>query len=139
MKCPKCGYDNAEDAVSCNLCSEVLRKEKGGVTIERGEARFGRHAPLPEPLAAKLSELAASKAGLSAVYLFTMSMNGSPPLSAFGFGADGPAGMRDAQLFLREADPHMPQELISKDLQCMPMSPEMRAGLKAVAILLLDR
>lgn len=28
MKCPQCGYDNAEDALSCNLCQAVLRKEQ---------------------------------------------------------------------------------------------------------------
>lgn len=28
QKCPSCGYDNADDALSCNLCSIVLRKEK---------------------------------------------------------------------------------------------------------------
>jgi hypothetical protein len=26
MKCPQCAYDNAEDALSCNLCQFVLRK-----------------------------------------------------------------------------------------------------------------
>ena len=26
MKCPKCNYDNAEDASFCNLCHEVLNK-----------------------------------------------------------------------------------------------------------------
>ena len=28
MKCPQCGYDNAEDALCCNLCQLVLRREK---------------------------------------------------------------------------------------------------------------
>ena len=28
MKCPKCGYENKEEALYCNLCTEVFRKEK---------------------------------------------------------------------------------------------------------------
>jgi tetratricopeptide (TPR) repeat protein len=28
MKCPSCGYDNAEDALACNLCQVVLKKEE---------------------------------------------------------------------------------------------------------------
>lgn len=27
LLCPKCGYENQDDALSCNLCQEVLRKE----------------------------------------------------------------------------------------------------------------
>lgn len=27
-KCPKCGYENPPEALSCGLCQEVLRKEK---------------------------------------------------------------------------------------------------------------
>lgn len=27
MKCPKCGYENKEDASSCNLCQEVFKKD----------------------------------------------------------------------------------------------------------------
>lgn len=34
MKCPKCGYENKEDAGNCNLCGEVLLK------ISRNEANF---------------------------------------------------------------------------------------------------
>ncbi len=41
MKCPSCAYDNAEDALSCNLCQFVLRKEKpaappAGAPVEPG-------------------------------------------------------------------------------------------------------
>src|SRR5262249_59615999 len=28
VKCPHCGYDNKEDALSCNMCRAVLRKLK---------------------------------------------------------------------------------------------------------------
>lgn len=28
VKCPGCGYENADEALSCNLCQRVLRKEK---------------------------------------------------------------------------------------------------------------
>lgn len=28
VKCPNCGYENADEALSCNLCQRVLRKEK---------------------------------------------------------------------------------------------------------------
>jgi tetratricopeptide (TPR) repeat protein len=28
LKCPNCGYDNEDAAVCCNLCQQVLRKEK---------------------------------------------------------------------------------------------------------------
>jgi hypothetical protein len=28
MKCPKCGYENKEEALYCNLCTEIFRKEK---------------------------------------------------------------------------------------------------------------
>ena len=28
MKCPKCGYENKEGALYCNLCTEVFTKEK---------------------------------------------------------------------------------------------------------------
>ncbi len=27
LKCAKCGYDNQDDALSCNLCQEVLKKQ----------------------------------------------------------------------------------------------------------------
>ncbi len=26
--CPKCGYENLDDALYCNLCKEIFRKEK---------------------------------------------------------------------------------------------------------------
>jgi hypothetical protein len=139
-KCVKCGYENEDSALSCNLCAEVLRKEKpSSVEIVRGSARFGRHASLPFELARRLSALAMAMPGLKAVYLFTMSVDGGPPLSAFGFAADGPEGMREAHVFLQQADPHMPAELISKDLQCMPMDDEFRAEMKRISIAILDR
>jgi len=28
MKCPKCGYENKEEALYCNLCKELFTKEK---------------------------------------------------------------------------------------------------------------
>ena len=28
MQCPQCGYDNRDDALSCNMCRAVLRKVK---------------------------------------------------------------------------------------------------------------
>lgn len=28
MKCPKCGYENKEEALYCNLCTEIFKKEK---------------------------------------------------------------------------------------------------------------
>ncbi|MFC2091690.1 M50 family metallopeptidase [Elusimicrobiota bacterium] len=28
MKCPKCGYENTDDALYCNLCQEIFKKEK---------------------------------------------------------------------------------------------------------------
>ncbi|MBI3549253.1 MAG: hypothetical protein HY078_09455 [Elusimicrobia bacterium] len=139
VKCGKCGYDNEEGALACNLCAEVLRKEPPRLVLERGTARFGQHRALPPELLGRLSSLAAARPGLRAVYLFTMSVSGGPANSAFGFSAAGPEGMRDAQVFLREADPHMPADLISSDLQCLPMDEATRADLRRLATLLLDR
>ncbi|MDX6770884.1 MAG: hypothetical protein SF051_15220 [Elusimicrobiota bacterium] len=50
MNCPSCGYDNAEDALSCNLCQLVLRKEKAA-------------APPPMPAPAPASAAPASADG----------------------------------------------------------------------------
>ena len=30
LKCPFCGYENKDDALSCNLCQNVLKREKKG-------------------------------------------------------------------------------------------------------------
>ena len=139
-KCPKCGNANPETALFCEVCQEVFKKEQApDVTIQRGTASFGRHGALPLELISNLSKLAAARPGLKAVYLFTMSIDGAPPLSAFGFAAEGDGGMRDAQLFLRDADPLMPAALISSDMQCLPMSPADRAKFGPIAIRLLDR
>lgn len=33
--CPKCGYENLTDALYCNLCKEVFRKEKEEHSIQK--------------------------------------------------------------------------------------------------------
>ncbi|MBI3553055.1 MAG: tetratricopeptide repeat protein [Elusimicrobia bacterium] len=42
MKCPRCGYENAPDALCCNLCQTVLRREKAAESGAHGET-----APAP--------------------------------------------------------------------------------------------
>lgn len=32
--CPKCGYENLDDALYCNLCKEIFRKEKKEASIK---------------------------------------------------------------------------------------------------------
>ncbi|MDX6770337.1 MAG: hypothetical protein SF051_12455 [Elusimicrobiota bacterium] len=140
LKCARCGYDNNDDALVCNLCTELLsKKPTPAVFIRRGEARFGRHAPLPAGLAAKLAGIADAKGRLRVVFLFTMSVNGAEPKSAFGFGGDAHDAMREANEFLREADPHMPADVISADLQCLPLSRQDYDEFRRISIVLLDR
>ena len=28
LKCDECGYDNLDDALMCNMCQKIFRKEK---------------------------------------------------------------------------------------------------------------
>lgn len=140
VKCAKCGYGNEDGALICNLCSELLgSKPVPAVFIQRGEARFGKHPPLPPGLAARLAAIAEPKGRLRVVYLFTMSVNGSPPKSAFGFGGDARDAMQEANEFLREADPHMPGDVISQDLQCLRLTREDLADFRPLSIVLLER
>ncbi|MBI3297802.1 MAG: enhanced serine sensitivity protein SseB C-terminal domain-containing protein [Elusimicrobia bacterium] len=102
-------------------------------------ARYGPHASLPGPLLARLTALAAAQEALKGVYLFTMTVEGSDPASAFGFVADGSEVMKAANAFLEAADPDMPASLISQDIQALPLTPDAAADIRPFAVIVLER
>lgn len=53
MNCPKCAYPNASDALTCNLCGVVLRRE--GAPRAPAVAPFRDEAPGPAPAASAAS------------------------------------------------------------------------------------
>ncbi|HNW45194.1 MAG TPA: tetratricopeptide repeat protein [Elusimicrobiales bacterium] len=73
IKCPVCGYDNADDAVCCNLCQNVLRKENQPPKPDFGRrfegfARFTALHAAEDPLLSGLGiELDYSPASLCGV------------------------------------------------------------------------
>ncbi len=45
MKCPKCGYENIDEAISCGLCAEVFNKEADTSEIESSPTEKPRKVP----------------------------------------------------------------------------------------------
>jgi hypothetical protein len=51
MKCPSCGYENKPDALTCNLCQHILRREKTSPAAPRPVAPPVTEAAPAQPIA----------------------------------------------------------------------------------------
>ena len=49
MKCPECGYENAEDALSCSLCQAVLKRGAEFTGAQNPQDTIQKNPQLGEP------------------------------------------------------------------------------------------
>lgn len=71
MKCPACGYDNADDALCCNLCSIVLQKEKPAPAPAPAAPPAASSSPKRPPMAGEPAVLAGA-AEINALFLLAL-------------------------------------------------------------------
>ena len=90
VKCPKCQYENADAALMCNLCGQVLRRVKSSAPLETApapgrhdfEALAARQVLAAEPFGL---ELDFSPASLLALDVFLDHSGGARALGATGW------------------------------------------------------
>jgi hypothetical protein len=72
VKCPQCGYQNKPDAISCNLCRAVLKKERAESKVVDGKPATGRKGAAPPRKTHQLVRAGAPPIELEPGKLFTI-------------------------------------------------------------------